>query len=319
MVKYILEFSNESKTAVDEVLYSATDVNPDFRILSREGNVANVDADLQSISEMSFLNYATRVLTEFEDARKMKIPEIPEGSFYVRKKDYTGQDSLSEAELGDILKGNREISFRDPAFIVRAVKTDHWYLGIMEFQKDSKGMNQRRAPLRPFFSPVTIHPRYARFLVNISRTRPGDAILDPFCGTGGILIEAHLLGRIVFGSDASLAMVKGARLNMKYFGISAKVEHRDFSETDAENKVKAVITDLPYGKNSELSNYDLEELYTKIFPKFHSILDEEGTLALVLSDPVLLKYADGYFKILSSTPFKQHRSLTRHFVALRKN
>ena len=100
-----------------------------------------------------------------------------------------------ESEIGRNLGGKGRISFKNPDFIVRAIFLDKWYLCFLTYERDKKRFEERRAPMRPFFSPVSLHPKYARYLINTSGTAEGDTLLDPFCGTGGILIEASMLGR----------------------------------------------------------------------------------------------------------------------------
>src|SRR5580765_2182763 len=41
------------------------------------------------------------------------------------------------------------------------------------------------------------------FLANESISRPGDVVLDPFCGSGTVLLEAQLAGRNAVGADAN--------------------------------------------------------------------------------------------------------------------
>jgi len=55
-----------------------------------------------------------------------------------------------------------------------------------------------------------IHPYPARLLVNIpafflatSLSRPSELVLDPFCGSGTVLLEAMLAGRCATGADAN--------------------------------------------------------------------------------------------------------------------
>jgi DNA modification methylase len=50
--------------------------------------------------------------------------------------------------------------------------------------------------------PARLHPITARRLV-AGLTRPGDCVLDPFCGSGTVLVEALLQGRVAFGLDAN--------------------------------------------------------------------------------------------------------------------
>ncbi len=318
MTRYVLEFSNESNEAVTEVLKAAHDADGTFNVETRKDNIVIADAHLNTIGELAFLNFASEIISDFRKPGDLEGVALPEGSFHVRINSSSGKPEFSESEIGAVLRGNRNIDFRNPDFVTRAVFANGWYLGIVRYKKDLKGINSRRAPLRPFFSPVTIHPKFARFLLNLSRTRRGDTVLDPFCGTGGILLEAHLLGRRVIGSDASLNMVKGCRLNMKYFSAHAEIVHSDFMGLNMGEPVDGIVTDLPYGRSSELSNYSMDEMYENIFPRFHSFLKPHRYASLVLSDPDLLRHSEGLFRIVSSTAFRQHRSLTRYFISMRR-
>jgi DNA modification methylase len=62
-----------------------------------------------------------------------------------------------------------------------------------------------------------LHPRTAQNLVT-GLTQAGQAVLDPFCGSGTILVEARIAGRVVFGLDANplaiaLSSLKLQRMN----------------------------------------------------------------------------------------------------------
>ncbi len=71
-----------------------------------------------------------------------------------------------------------------------------------------------------------LHPYPARMIPQIARrlierySSSGDVVLDPFCGSGGVLVEATLTGRDSFGIDINplaclLARVKTTPLNPK--------------------------------------------------------------------------------------------------------
>jgi len=66
--------------------------------------------------------------------------------------------------------------------------------------------------------PARMHPDTAAALV-AGLSRPNDAVLDPFMGSGTVLVEARMQGRRTFGVDANPLAVALARL--KLFGISA--------------------------------------------------------------------------------------------------
>jgi hypothetical protein len=54
--------------------------------------------------------------------------------------------------------------------------------------------------------PARMHPETASRLVH-AFTRPGDSVLDPFCGSGTVLVEALIAGRRALGTDLSALAV----------------------------------------------------------------------------------------------------------------
>ncbi len=62
--------------------------------------------------------------------------------------------------------------------------------------------------------PARLHPVTARRLLT-GLTRPGDCVLDPFCGSGTVLVEALLQGRVAFGLDANPLSVMLASYKLK--------------------------------------------------------------------------------------------------------
>src|SRR3989344_6013764 len=88
-------------------------------------------------------------------------------------------------------------------------------------------------------------PKLARLMVNLSGVQPeGSAILDPFCGSGTILMEAALMGsKAVIGSDISKKAVADTGRNMEWmrhaFPDTKKVRVSVY-ETPAE-KVDAFV------------------------------------------------------------------------------
>ena len=115
--------------------------------------------------------------------------------------------------------------------------------------------------LRPGFKPVSLKPKLARTLVNITGAKGKDKIIDPFCGTGGILIEAGKIGLKSVGYDIDPMMIKFTKANLKHYNLSegkkgqfVKLERRNSLELN--KKYNFIVTDLPYGKNTKQKNYD---------------------------------------------------------------
>ena len=117
---------------------------------------------------------------------------------------------------------------------------------------------------RPFFHPCALTPDLSRALVNLGRIGPGARLLDPFCGSGSVLIESALLGVYSVGMDINCRLVKGAALNLGHYGLRHMV---DLVVTDSammpirDGAVDAVVTDPPYGRISAGMGLRARSLY----------------------------------------------------------
>ena len=87
---------------------------------------------------------------------------------------------------------------------------------------------------RPFQdSTISIPPRIARILVNLVSLPKHTVLLDPFCGTGTILMEALALGLDVVGVDLKKIHISGTRENLRWFA-----RRMNSGRTDFERRVK---------------------------------------------------------------------------------
>jgi len=66
---------------------------------------------------------------------------------------------------------------------------------------------------------LAISPRLAKILINLSKVKKGETLLDPFCGVGTILSEALLQKIKVMGIDKDKDAVTGAKQNLEWFGF----------------------------------------------------------------------------------------------------
>ncbi len=120
---------------------------------------------------------------------------------------------------------------------------------------------------RPFFKPVTLDPRLARLMVTLAHSgghRP-TAIVDPFCGTGGIAIEASNIGIEVLASDLDGEMVEGTRKNLEWangegqFTVAQQSADSIYTRW-GERPGCALVFDPPYGRNAWTSDDSLDIL-----------------------------------------------------------
>jgi tRNA (guanine10-N2)-dimethyltransferase len=212
---------------------------------------------------------------------------------------------------------NRFVNLVNPDIDIRLMICDErWYVGRKISKLSRSVFEHRRAHHRPFFSPISLHPKLARALVNLSQINNKGTLLDPFCGTGGILIEAGMVGAFIYGNDVESKMIHGCANTLTHFGID------DFKLTigDIETvigivpMVDAIVTDMPYGKSTTTRGESLQDLYHRAFETFTSVLKDDGVIIAGGSIPSLGDIGNEYFTVETVYPIRVHRSLTRYFI-----
>ncbi len=189
------------------------------------------------------------------------------------------------------------------------------FCGLLITEINSE-FEKRHPKIRPSMHPTTLKPKLARAMINLSGKTKGK-LLDPFCGTGGILIEAGLLDYKPVGYDLSDFLLKGCEKNLKHYKIkNYKLKHKD-STTKLE-KASLIITDLPYGLHSSLfQKKNLKELYSKFLSSAQNSTDNA---VIIFPNKVNIKnlIKKTKFKIKQIFKLRVHRSLTRNIVILKK-
>ena len=218
-----------------------------------------------------------------------------------------------ERLVGTLIEG--PVSLSRPEVEFRLILSgDRIYFGQVLSRIDRGGYDRRRPSNRPFFHPGVMLPRTARAMVNLSLGRPGETIYDPFCGTGGLLGEAALIGASPVGSDADPAMLEGCRMNYPLIPLLLA----DARVIPLKNgSVDAIVTDLPYGTSSWIRSPNLDELYTGALGEMHRVLSP-GRRAVVVTHRDIAGIASSFFTVLQVHRQRVHKSLTRRVTVLRK-
>lgn len=223
-------------------------------------------------------------------------------------------------QLGGLLARTGRVDLDKPEVEVRVILADRAYAGAVVAEVDRSAYEARHVRHRPFFSPVTLHPRWARCLVNLARVRRGDRVLDPFCGTGGTALEAGLVGARVFVSDLDPRMVEGTRATLAHYGLSDFVaEERDVGEAPefvaerAGGAVDAIVTDPPYGRSATTAREETEKLYARFFAAAAACLQPGGRLAAAFPSRAVVEQPRAGLLLEEAHDLKVHRSLTRTF------
>ncbi len=150
-------------------------------------------------------------------------------------------------------------------------------------------------------------PKVARMMINISQ---GKNILDPFCGTGTILMEALTIGLNATGSDIDKSQIERTQKNLHWLGKTAKLYVSD--ARTISNRVKnidAIVTEPDLGPKLNLDVLYFQALadWTKIlvpggrvviaFPSVKNVLDKAKNIGYSLAEGPY-KYARPQAKII---------------------
>ena len=262
-----------------------------------------------------------------EDIKSVDWSEYIDENFAVRVKRLHSQiDTVAtERRIGTLILENSEnikVNLSKPKTLIRVAAFENdLYIAIERFKLNKKHFEKSKPHKRPFFYPGSMNPKLARCMVNLSRIKEGELLLDPFCGTGGILIEAGLIGCKVVGSDIYWKMQNGTAINLDYYGITDyRTFHLDVRELKMYEKVASVVTDPPYGISTSTGDVDGEEIFKEFFYSIYDNMRDDAYLCMASPHYVDLNpmVDEVGFEIVEQYGIKMHRSLTRIISVIRK-
>lgn len=160
-------------------------------------------------------------------------------------------------------------------------KKAYWGVLLRSIRRDR--FIYRSPEKRAFVQFSALSPKMALFLVNLSSQpfslEASGTFLDPFCGSGGNLIEAALLGFYAVGIEVYYRPIRGARRNAIQYNLYGNI---DFILADAafpplrEKSFNAIAFDPPYGRLAPVKSEKAHELLLNFLRQVRFILKEEG-------------------------------------------
>ena len=148
----------------------------------------------------------------------------------------------------------------------------------------SNRYRRRSSPRAALKAPVA----YA--LLQWAQLRPDakGALLDPFCGSGTILIEAAQLypHLELHGVDIDARAVEGTRVNAAAEGIEDRLhlsqgDARKLSAAYPAGRFGAIVTNPPYGIRFG-QHLNFYRFYRRILQECWTLLDEDGMLVIIV-------------------------------------
>jgi len=201
------------------------------------------------------------------------------------------------------------VNLKKPKQIIEVFKEKGKVMVTIQETIINQGFEKRKPHKRPEYTPISLHPKLARCLINLTGIQRG-TLLDPFCGTGGILIEAGLMNLTLLGIDISKRMINTSKINLTHYKIkNYKLFQQD--ATKIKTKYNYIVADLPYGLNT-IKETNLYNLFLKTL---RNILKKTAVLTFPNKIPRnLIKKHN--LKIQQEFSYYIHKSLTKKIVVL---
>lgn len=136
------------------------------------------------------------------------------------------------------------------------------------FEYFLKSVTNGNKDLGEYFTPRHI----VRLIIRILKPKYGETIYDPFCGTGGFLLEAFkylsaqtdtsnseiervLKQNTIFGRELT-STARIAKMNMILFGDGhSNIEQTDSLENPISGKYDVVMSNIPYSQKTDAGQY----------------------------------------------------------------
>ncbi|MCA9495575.1 MAG: methyltransferase, partial [Nanoarchaeota archaeon] len=294
-------------------------------------SIHNIKSNEIFLNRLTYTNYIGKCLIEeknikklLENIKNLNFNKYENKSFAVRIKNAkkTEKHDKLERELAEPIWENfknPKVNLKNPDiefnfFLIDKIN----YLAIKIFE-NNKNYLKRMPKLRPIAMPYTLKSDMARACVNLLNLKKGK-LIDPFCGIGGILLEAYEMNFEIFGNDISWNDLKYLKINFQHYFPNGKYT---LSLADSKtqflkkNTMDGIVSDIPYGKCSRKLGKDL---YENFLISAKQYLKPNKRMILIYANFNEIKtLAQKHFKIIEEVDEYINRSMTRHILILENN
>ena len=195
-------------------------------------------------------------------------------------------------QSGCVVEGTpSKISATDVAYFL--FKDKNYSFGFVEAFSDSKEMEARDMGKPERRGHLAISPRLSKILVNLSQTKQGETLLDPFCGIGVILQEAMVQTINVVGVDINSTAIEGAKKNIEWtknkyrakasakisIGDSRKVSLQNIDGIATEPSLGTLLKKTPHEKVAMQMQSRFENLMINVLNNLKNFLTPQAKIA----------------------------------------
>lgn len=151
------------------------------------------------------------------------------------------------------------MDYDDPQLRLILVISDNGYRVLVE--EDGGDRDWLGSAHKPYNFAVALPVRMAKAALNLT-VCAGDTVLDPFCGSGTLVLLAAWAGHTAFGSDISAKGLTRAARNIAHFGQSVTLTVAKAQATD--QRADCIVANLPYGLYCHLGPGALDDVLANL-------------------------------------------------------
>lgn len=245
-----------------------------YKLVDKNLFLDNNRISIDLVKRLAYTKAAYKVL--FESSKKTLLNKVKRYNFNkIIRKSYKifyedlGNEKLKK-EINDIVWSklrNPKVNIKNPEQKVFFLNIKSRIYCCIQIYENTEDFDSRSPHKRLGLRPISMQPRLARSLVNLTGCKKGK-IYDPMTGTSGILIEGMLCSLNVVGYDINDIYLRISKANFNNLGFKKTqytLKNQDFFEL--REKIDFIASDLPYGKNTK-------DLSTDFYEKFLAKLDK---------------------------------------------
>lgn len=266
---------NFEKKSVDEAKLLAEKLGCSIKLAVL---LENVSPDAKSISkQIKAKNFSLTLIGNIESSNKLhqEVKNYLSKSRFVLPKDEFG--------VSPVINKKHKI---DEFFLdidKNQVWQTIWVHNFMHWIKKDRHMPHvdPRAGMLP--------PKIARSLVNLVPLSPeGKLLVDPFCGSGRVLVEAGEIGYQIAGADIVANQAQDTLENLQSLKLFAKIEVLDATHLSEKfSNIDAIVTEPFLGKSKFRQDQiryivpGLEKLYLGCLKDWLKVLKSGGFVVMI--------------------------------------
>jgi tRNA G10 N-methylase Trm11 len=274
-----------------------------------EGNFEKISRDLENKPLYSVtgnkLNYVVFDFdgNDFDDILLYLKKKFKEESLKATFKNITGRIKMQEGETISKVSSN--------------LIDEQYFVFLDCFGRITENYDYVSAEKRDMEKPVrrselSISPRLAKILINLSQIKKGETLLDPFCGIGTILQESLLQNIKVIGIDKDKSATNDAKKNLEFFKLKKenyKIINWDSSTAKISN-VNGIVTEpnlgelqkkIPNIEKAKGITRDFESLMIKVLKNLKKNVKGRIVFTAPLIETIKGKISPDFERIVDAT------------------